>query len=187
MRNKLEKLVMLFVVAGLMSAGSVAVAAETGTAGPEAAPAPQQAGPGEEGPGGGRGPGPKAFFKELGLNPEQQEKLEAHRKAQWAQNKEVREQMKAKMQALHEEIGKPNMDPAQVKGLVDEVNTLKGHLFAQHINGILEMKEILTPEQFAKMQAHFKDRGPGKHGRWGKPHGPDGEGPEGDEPPLEKE
>ncbi len=178
MRNKMEKLVMLFVVAGLMGAGSVAVAAETGTASPEAA---------EEGPGRGRGPGPKAFFKELGLSQEQQSKLEAHRKAQWTQNKEVREQMKAKMQALHEEIGKPNMDPAQVKGLVDEINTLKGHLFAQHINGILDMKEVLTPEQFAKMQAHFKDRAPGKHGRWGKHHGPNGEGPEGDEPSPEKE
>lgn len=186
MRNKLEKLVMLFVVAGLMTGSSVAFA-EVQEKGAEPGPGVQASGPGE-GLGGGRGLGPKAFFKELGLNQEQQEKLEAHRKAQWAQNKEVREQMKAKMKALHEEMGKPDMDKTQVKGLVDEINTLKGHLFAQHIDGILEMKEVLTPEQFAKMQAHFEERGPGKHGKWGKREGgPEGEGPEGDLPPPEKD
>lgn len=188
MENKLTRIVTILTVIGLMSFGTVAYAASQETA-PQQDTGVSEPVPGEEGPEGGagshRGKGPKKFFKDLNLTPEQQEKLDAHRKAQRAKNKETREQLKTKMQALHEEISKPNMDRAQLNGLVAEVNTLKGHLFSQHIEGVLEMKEVLTPEQFAKMQEHFKKGGPGKHGGWGK----HGRGPEGEpsEPSMEKE
>ena len=34
-----------------------------------------------------------------------------------------------------------------------QVNAIKAQMFAQKIDGVFAMKEILTPEQFAKMQA----------------------------------
>ncbi|MFA5159065.1 MAG: periplasmic heavy metal sensor [Candidatus Omnitrophota bacterium] len=186
MENRLAKMMTMLVVAGLMAMGPVAYAGSQ-EEGPEADPGMHEPGPGDEGPGGGpghhRGPGPKEFFKELGLTQEQQEKLEAGRKAQWAKSSEIREKLKARMKALHEEIGKPGMDRTQLNDLVAEINTLKGNLFSQHIEGILEMKKTLTPEQFAKMEAHFKEHGPGKRGG-GKKHS---RGPEGDQRKPEKD
>ncbi len=100
----------------------------------------------------------KGFMKELNLTPEQREKLKVQREASKESHKAVREQMKSKMQALHEAIAKPETKRADVEGLVNEVNALKAQMFAQKIDGMFAMKEVLTPEQFSKMQAKHKER-----------------------------
>ncbi|MBI4711030.1 MAG: Spy/CpxP family protein refolding chaperone [Candidatus Omnitrophica bacterium] len=112
----------------------------------------------------------KGFMKELNLTPEQREKLKVQREASKESHKAVREQMKSKMQALHEAIAKPETKRADVEGLVNEVNALKAQMFAQKIDEMFAMKEvlILTPEQFAKMQAKHKERMGKKHEGWGK-------------------
>lgn len=158
MENKLAKIMTVLTVAGLMAIGPVAYA-ESQEEGPAGDPGMEQPGPGDEGPGGGPGfqhRGPKEFMKELNLTPEQKEKLKAQREAKKENNKALREQMKAKMQALHETISKPGTKRADVEGLVNEVNAVKGQMFAQKIDGLFTMKEILTPEQFAKMQAQHQ-------------------------------
>lgn len=114
--------------------------------------------------------GPENFFKDLNLTPEQKGKVEAQREAQQALSKPVWEQMKVKMQALHEELGKPVSDQAVVNGLIADINTLKGQLFSQRIEGVLALKQVLTPEQFAKAQAKFGEHR-GKHGGWKKDQG----------------
>lgn len=108
------------------------------------------------------------FFKDLNLTPEQKEKVKAQKEAQKAIRKQSREQMKSKMEALHTELGKPATDRAVVNGLVADINTLKGQSFAQRIDGVLALKDILTPEQFSKFQAKHKEHGFGKHGGWKK-------------------
>jgi Spy/CpxP family protein refolding chaperone len=125
----------------------------------------------------------KEFFKDLNLTPEQKEKLKAQREAKKEEHKALREQMKTKMQALHQEISKPETKRADVDGLVGEVNTLKGQMFSQMIDGVFSMKEVLTPEQFAKMQAKHQERMNRQDKGWGKHPG----GPDGDEPGPEKE
>lgn len=173
MKNKLTNVMVLLTVLSLAAAGPLAYAA------------PEEGGQ-KKGPGYERGEGPK-FFQKLNLTPEQKEKLKAQRESRKEAVKAVHKELKTKMQALHEEIAKPVTDRAKINGQVAEVNTLKGQIFAQHIEGILGMKEILTPEQFAQLQADRKDRRSGKHGGWGKHHkegpgegfgGAPGEGPE---------
>lgn len=119
--------------------------------------------------------GEERFLKDLNVMPEQKEKLKAHREAQKEKDRVLREQIQDKMQVLHAEFGKANVDRAQVNALVAEINNLKGQLFSQHTEGIFAMKEILTPEQFAKMQKNFTEHR-GKHGRHGK-HAAWGKGP----------
>jgi periplasmic protein CpxP/Spy len=160
MKNKLTMIVTVLAVVGLMAAGPAVYAMSEGddTAG---------------GKGYKNGEG-KEFMKELNLTPEQKEKLKAQREAKKESHKAMREQMKTKMQALHEAIAKPGTTRADVTGLVDEVNALKGQMFSQKIDGLFAMKEILTPEQFAKMQAKHKERMDKKHEGWGKKdQGPD--------------
>ena len=162
MKNKLMKIVAVLMVTGLMAAGPVAYAEYEG-----------------DNPEGGKGykhGEGKEFMKELNLTPEQKEKLKAQREAKKENNKATREQLKTKMQALHEEITKPGTTRADVNELVGEVSALKGQMFSQRIDGVFAMKEILTPAQFAKMQAQHmewmnkKHEGSRKekHGDWKK-------------------
>jgi len=181
MENKLTKIVTILTVMGLMSCGAVAYAASQ-----ESAPKqdPGVSGPGaeeelERGPGGHHGRGPEQLFKDLNLTAEQKEKLKAQREAKKEEHKVLREQMKVKMQALHEAISKPESKRADVEGLIREVNVIKGKMFGQMIDGFFAMKEVLTPEQFAKMQAKHQERMNRKPKGWGRPE--EG-GPEGDQP-----
>lgn len=154
MNKNLMKLSVLLAVFGLMTAMPLVYAEEGGP------------GPGPRGPGYQKGEAP-GFFKELNLTEDQKAKLKAHREAQKEKNRALREQLKTKMQALHDEIGQPVTDKAKIDSQVAEINTLKGQLFAQHIDGVLGMKEILTPEQFAKMQEK-RPKPMGKKGGWMK-------------------
>ena len=168
MENKLTKIIAVLTVAGLMVAGPVVYAESQG-----------------DNPEGGKGykhGEGKEFMKDLNLTPEQKEKLKAQHEAKKETNKAVRDQMKAKMQALHNEISKPGTKRADVDGLVSEVNALKGQMFSQMIDGVFAMKEILTPEQFAKMQAQHMERMNKKHEGWGEHQ----KGPEKDQPEPEK-
>jgi len=139
MENALKKLTAVG-VAVLMAASPLAYAE------------PRGGGPGYE------GVEPKGFFKELNLTQEQKDKLKAQRESRREANKVLREQLKAKMQALHQEISKPGTKEADVAGLVGEVNALKGQMFTQMIDGVFAMKDVLTPEQFAKMQSKHQER-----------------------------
>ncbi|HNX69311.1 MAG TPA: Spy/CpxP family protein refolding chaperone [Candidatus Omnitrophota bacterium] len=129
---------------------------------------------------GQHGKGKEAFFKELNLTAEQKQKLDELRQAGRETNQGVRDQLKAKMQELHAEIAKPQSDATKVKDLVADISTLKSKMFQSHVDGILAMKTVLTPEQFTKMEELRKKHMESKKGKWGKHHeeGPEG-GPEG--------
>ena len=162
MENKLTKIVAVLTVVGLMAAGPFAYA-QYGEGGPK------------DGKGYKRGGG-QEFFKELHLTPEQKEKLKAQRESERESNEAVREQLKAKMKELHEAIAKPETTRESVNGLVGEVSALKAKMFSQRTDGIFAMKEVLTPEQFSKMEERHKKRMNGPHGDWGRrPPEPDEE------------
>lgn len=138
-KKKLIMTVAIMGTAGLLASGPVAYAAAN-----EEAPASHE-----------KTWNHKDFFKDLNLTPEQKEKIEAERETQKGLRKPVREQLKIKIQALHEELSKSMVDRAVLNGLIADINTLKGQLFSQRIDGVLALKQILTPEQFAKIQAKF--------------------------------
>lgn len=179
MESKRTKWIAVLMVLGLMAAGPVAYAAAEADV-PASDTGMEKSSSGDEGPGkrsGWHRRGPEEFFKGLDLTPEQKEKLKAQRESKKESMRALREQMKTKMQALHETISKPETKRADVDGLLGEVNALKGQMFSQMIDGVFAMKEVLTPEQFAKMQAKRQEQMKKKH------HG----GPDGDEPGPEKE
>lgn len=178
MTKKLTMIMGVLAVAGLI-AGVPALYAESPGEGPADEQGIQQCDLKGTGYGWGHGRknrDPEEFFKDLNLTAEQKEKLKARREAGMQQSKAVREQLKVKMQALHEEIAKPGTTRESVNGLIGEINALKAQMFSQRIDGIFTTKQVLTPEQFTKMEEKHKKWMEKKGRGWGNRGGGQKEG-----------
>ena len=84
-------------------------------------------------------------------------------------------QLQTKQKTLKEELEKEEVDRGVISGIIAEISQYHATLLNHRVEGLLAMKEILTPEQFEKvnnlgklkMHMGFGDR---KHGRggWGQ-------------------
>jgi len=90
--------------------------------------------------------------KDLNLTPQQQQKLRDNRKAQRERMSQLLNQMKEKQQILRQELKKPSVTKASLAPILAEIKSLQAQLINSRVDGILAVKEILTPEQFAKFQ-----------------------------------
>ena len=109
----------------------------------------------------------KNVIAELGLTPEQQNQIDAQRKKQRKETEALRIKLQARRAVLQEELNKPSVNRAAVSDLVKKVNTIRGDMFSQRIEGILAMKEILTPDQYDELKERMKKmraRGKGRKG-----------------------
>ncbi|HOW35533.1 MAG TPA: Spy/CpxP family protein refolding chaperone [Candidatus Omnitrophota bacterium] len=107
------------------------------------------------------------ILKELNLTPEQQEKLEANRKAQREETAKLFAAMKEKQAKLKEELTNPAVTKEAVAPIVSEIKSLQEQLTDRRVDGILAVKEILTPEQFEKFQQLTEKRPEKGKGRFG--------------------
>jgi Spy/CpxP family protein refolding chaperone len=96
--------------------------------------------------------------KELGLTEEQQAQLSETRKANQATVKDLLESLKTARTALREELEKYDSDAAKVQSLATEVKTIEAKMVDQRIASVSKIKEVLTAEQFGKMQEKAKGR-----------------------------
>lgn len=90
--------------------------------------------------------------KELGLTKEQAQKLRAHRQSQRQANQGLWKEMQSKREALRAELEKTNVDSGKVKALNEELKVLHDKMADQRLNGVLEVRKILTAEQFKKLR-----------------------------------
>jgi len=96
--------------------------------------------------------GDSEMTKDLNLTPQQQQKLRDNRKAQRERMLQLVNQMKEKQQILRQELKKPSVTKASLTPILAEIKSLQAQLIDSRVEGILAVKEILTPEQFAKFQ-----------------------------------
>jgi len=135
-----------------------------------------------------------AIHKELGITEEQEGQLKAYRQQHQSQVKAVKEEIKQKRDEIRQELQKDEMDLARVKQLHEELKALKMKKEDSRLEAILDVRGVLTPEQFKKfseMKDKMKDgRKGGMHGSKGSMRdsgdGP-GDGPRGEGPPKESE
>ncbi|MBI4396110.1 MAG: Spy/CpxP family protein refolding chaperone [Elusimicrobia bacterium] len=100
---------------------------------------------------------PEEVHQQLNLTPEQEKKLEEHRRTHREQAKALHEEQKQKREALRQELEKPELDMAKVKALHDEMKGVHDKLADHRLDGILEVRQVLTPEQFKKFQELTRD------------------------------
>lgn len=100
---------------------------------------------------------------ELGLSVEQQQKLKKHRESKWLKQKAFREKMRAKRQALSAELQKPDFDRERINALHNDIKKLMSEQADERLEGIIYVREILTPEQYAEF---MKKKDGFKRSRW---------------------
>lgn len=122
----------------------------------------------------GQGKGP---FAQLGLSPQQKQKLQSLLKSGQQNGKGNRQALMQKRQQLMEMIRSGSGSKQQALALHREITQQQNRLMEQRIGMIYDIKSVLTPEQFEKFQAMMKQK---QHMGGGKGMGPSkGMGPGG--------
>lgn len=101
-----------------------------------------------------------AVMEEIGLTEEQQSKLAGLRESQKEGSRAIRSEMRAKHEEMKNELDKPVSDNKKVEQLVNDMTDLYRQKTNNRVKGVLDIKSVLTPEQFQllneKMEAEKK-------------------------------
>ncbi len=97
------------------------------------------------------------IHKQLGVTPEQEAALNAHKEKYRAQINELKTKIKAKREEIANEVQKAEFDTARVRQIHEELKVLKAQMEDYHLEGVLEVRKILTLEQFNKFSELKKD------------------------------
>ena len=92
------------------------------------------------------------FMQKLNLSPEQKSQITKQQDMNKEKENELRDKMHAKRLELKQELEKSEVDTNKINAIVTDIKTLMGGQLDLRVNSILAMKQILTPEQFKKLQ-----------------------------------
>lgn len=90
------------------------------------------------------------IFGQLDLTDEQKQLLEANKQKHQGSKKEQWQQIKANMEAVAAELKKPDYDVNHIKNLNEQSKQIRNAMADERLEGILEVRGILTQEQFIK-------------------------------------
>ena len=88
--------------------------------------------------------------EQLGLTQEQEESLAEFRKTHRQEAKTLREQIRSKRGEMREELQKEQLDMGKINQLNSEVKRLLTEAEDHRLEGVLEVRKTLTPEQVKK-------------------------------------
>ncbi|MEE9487669.1 MAG: periplasmic heavy metal sensor [Candidatus Brocadiales bacterium] len=92
------------------------------------------------------------FVKELGLTDEQQAEFREHLADSSGQMKEMRKLLRDKRLNLRDELRKYDSDQNKIAQITSEIKALQAQFIDNRVASTLKLKEILTQEQFKKVQ-----------------------------------
>ncbi len=96
--------------------------------------------------------------EELNLTPEQQQQIKKQRNQQKEKSKALRDELREKRFELKEELEKQDINKRKIYLLIAEIEGLTGDQLEQRVEGVLAMREILTPEQLEKFNEKMKEK-----------------------------
>jgi len=114
-----------------------------------------------------------AMAAELKLTPDQEKQLNETKAAHRTEMAALGQQLKAKRQELKDALANPAATSQSVSAVATQIKALQAQMVDLRIDGIFKIKQILTPEQYQKLQAMKEERENkprGKHSgkEWGK-------------------
>ena len=104
------------------------------------------------------GPMDHMMAKLLNLSDDQVKQLKALHETQKDAMKAVFEQMKTSKESLNDEIIKATPDMTKVNTIVTQLKALQSQMVDAHLNDLLAVKKILSPEQFVGYMTLAKER-----------------------------
>lgn len=104
--------------------------------------------------------------EKLGLSDAQQQKLQEHRNSHRDQAKQRFASIKELRNGLQTELEKEEFDVGKIRSIHEQLKSIKNEMADHRLEGILEVREILTAEQFKKFHELKGDR----KGKWGGKH-----------------
>jgi len=93
------------------------------------------------------------FTRELDLTAEQKGQFKEQKYQARLKKMETKNKIRLKELELRHELEKDVIDKETINGIVQELKDLQGKTIEQRVEMVLQMKEILTPEQFEKLQS----------------------------------
>jgi len=110
-----------------------------------------------------RGHGDHMLAKILNLTEDQVNQLKLIKEQDKVAMKAIFAQMRTIKGSFEAEIVKATPDMAKINDLQAQMKTIQGQMLDNHLNSILAIKKIMTPEQFAGFMALKKERMMKKH------------------------
>ncbi len=105
------------------------------------------------------------IYNDLGLTNEQRKLLEENKNKHKEQTKALFTQMRQKMTSLRQELEKSELNMQEIYQTNNELKQLQVQMLDNRLERILEVRKILTPEQFKKFEdktnehiGHFKNK-----------------------------
>jgi Spy/CpxP family protein refolding chaperone len=105
-------------------------------------------------------------FKGLDLTDEQKRMLKENKARNKDAMKTLYGSMKAQKDLMRQELQKPKIDMAKITQINGEIKKLHAEMLDHRLQGILEVRKILSPEQFKKF--NDKTEKQWKHCKMGK-------------------
>lgn len=105
----------------------------------------------------------KEIFKDLGLSAEQTKMLEDNKSKHREEMKASFEAMRAKEALLRDELQRESLDIGKITQINNELKDIQLKMTDQKLAGILEVRKILTPEQFRKFNKKIEERREQRH------------------------
>ncbi len=100
------------------------------------------------------------IFSELNITEEKKTKLKENKTKHREQRKGGFEQIKSYKEALKQELTKPDLDMKRIQEIQGQVKAAQAQMADDRLNSILEVRTILTQEQFTRfmtlMEQHRK-------------------------------
>jgi len=106
--------------------------------------------------------------EKLNLTEEQKEQLKEQRFQQDYKKIETLSQLKLKQLELRHELDKKEINRQAIDKIVKQITKLQADLLHQKVEAVLKMKQILTDEQYEKLQSLGKHKMQRAMGGWGR-------------------
>jgi len=112
------------------------------------------------------------FYKELNLTEEQKKLLEDNKNKHREQMKALFSGMREKTALMRQELQKDELNMEKLNQIQNELKALQTQMLDHRLQGILEVRKILTPQQFKKFLTKTEDhKGHAQHKREGSKDG----------------
>jgi Spy/CpxP family protein refolding chaperone len=96
------------------------------------------------------------FLKELNLSEEQIKQIETNKQKQKELSKTLRDQIRSQREVMRQELMKAELDMGKIDVIQTQLKTLYAQQMDNRLSSILEIRKILTPEQFNQFLLKMK-------------------------------